>query len=218
MSRIFPKLAKAITVAAKEGGGDPDMNAKLKLAINNAKAQNMPKDNIENAIKRAEGKDAEDYTEVNYEGKGPHGVLVFVECATDNPTRTVANVKSYFNKSGGSIAPTGSLEYMFNRRVVVEFEKPEEIDIEELELELIDFGLEEFEIDDKTVYAYGDYTNFGTLTKAFEDRGIKIEKADLQRFPTSPIEVSDEQMVDIEKLINKLEDDDDIQNVFTNLG
>jgi transcriptional/translational regulatory protein YebC/TACO1 len=107
---------------------------------------------------------------------------------------------------------------MFNRRVVVEFEKPEEIDIEELELELIDFGLEEFEIDDKTVYAYGDYTNFGTLTKAFEDRGIKIEKADLQRFPTSPIEVSDEQMVDIEKLINKLEDDDDIQNVFTNLG
>lgn len=218
MSRIFPKLAKAITVAAKEGGGDPDMNAKLKLAINNAKAQNMPKDNIENAIKRAEGKDAEDYTEVNYEGKGPHGVLVFVECATDNTTRSVANVKSYFNKSHGQMVPTGSLEFLFNRKVVIEFEKPEDIDLEELELELIDFGLEEFDIDDNTIYAYGDYTNFGSLTKAFEDKGIEVVKADLQRIPTSPIDVTDEQMVDIEKLLNKLDDDDDVQNVFTNLG
>ncbi|HPQ20301.1 MAG TPA: YebC/PmpR family DNA-binding transcriptional regulator [Saprospiraceae bacterium] len=218
MSRVFPKLAKAITVAAKDGGPDPAMNAKLKLAIQNAKTQNMPKDNIENAIKRAEGKDAESFAEINYEGKGPHGVLVFVECATDNPTRTVANVKSYFNKSGGQMVPTGSLEFMFDRKTVVEFEKTDALDIEELELEMIDFGLEEFEIDGDTVYAYGDYTNFGTLTKAFEDKQIEVSKADLQRIPTSPIEVTDEQMADIEKLINKLEDDDDVQNVFTNLA
>ena len=116
MSKLFPKLGKAITMAAKEGGTDPDMNASLRTAIKNAKGQNMPKDNIEAAIKRANAKDAETFSEMNYEGKGPHGVLVFVECATDNPTRTIANVKSYFNKAGGSIVPNGSLEYMFNRK------------------------------------------------------------------------------------------------------
>lgn len=125
MSRIFPKLAKAVQIAAKEGGPDPDMNAALRVAIQNAKAQNMPKANVEAAIKRATGKDAEDFIEVLYEGKGPHGVLVVVECATNNTTRTVANVKSYFSKSGGSLVPTGSLDYMFNRKAVFEFEKPE---------------------------------------------------------------------------------------------
>ena len=125
MSRIFPKLAKAITMAAKEGGGDPDMNASLRTAIQNAKAQNMPKDNIDAAIKRATSKDVEAYVEINYEGKGPHGVLVFVECATDNQNRTVANVKSYFNKAGGGLVPNGSLEFMFSRKAVFEFEKIE---------------------------------------------------------------------------------------------
>jgi YebC/PmpR family DNA-binding regulatory protein len=125
MSRIFPKVSRAITIAAKEAGPDPETNSKLRLAIQAAKAANMPKDNVDNAIKRAAGKDAEDYTEVNYEGKGPHGVLVFIECATDNTTRTIANVKSYFNKAGGSLVPTGSLEFMFDRKTVVEFEKPE---------------------------------------------------------------------------------------------
>ncbi len=129
MSKVFPKLAKAITLAAKEGGMDPEMNAKLRTAIQNAKGENMPKDNIENAIKRAEAKDAENYVEVNYEGKGPHGVLVFVECATDNTTRTVANIKSYFNKAGGGIVPNGSLEFMFNRRAVFEFEIPDGMDV-----------------------------------------------------------------------------------------
>src|SRR3989339_903333 len=164
MSRIFPKLGKAITVAAKEGGPDPETNAKLRTAILNAKAQNMPKDNIENAIKRAAGKDAANYIEMNIEGKGPHGVLVFVECMTDNSTRTVANVKSYFNKSGGGLVPTGSLEFMFNRKAVIEFEKTDELDLEELELEMIDAGLEEFEQIENMVYAYADYTNFGNLT------------------------------------------------------
>ena len=144
MSKVFPKLAKTITMAAKEGGPDPDMNPKLRTAIQNAKGQNMPKDNIDSAIKRAAGKDADSFIEVTYEGKGPHGVLVFIECATDNTTRTVANVKSYFNKAGGSLVPTGSLEFMFNRKAVFELEKPE-IDMEELELELIDAGLEEID-------------------------------------------------------------------------
>src|SRR5690606_35041063 len=151
MSRIFPRLAKAITMAAKEGGQDPDMNAALRAAIQNAKAQNMPKDNIEAAIKRAAGKDAEAYTEVNYEGKGPHGVLVFVECATDNSTRTVANVKSYFNKSGGSLVPTGSLEFMFSRKASFEFPAKDGLNLEELEFELIDAGLEEIEANEGVI-------------------------------------------------------------------
>ena len=218
MSRIFPKLARAITIAAKEGGMDPDMNAKLRTAIQNAKAQNMPKDNIDAAIKRAEGKDGDDYVEVNYEGKGPHGVLVFVECATDNTTRTVANVKAYFSKSGGGLVPTGSLEFMFNRKAVFEFELPEDRDMEDLELELIDAGLEEFEEEEGTTYAYADYTNFGTMSQAFEQQSISVEKASLKRIPTTPVEFNDEQLEDIEKLLDKLEDDDDVQAVYTNIA
>jgi len=218
MSRIFPKLAKAIQIAAKEGGIDPEMNASLRTAIQNAKAQNMPKTNIEAAIKRSQGKDAEDYTEVNYEGKGPHGILVFVECATDNTTRTVANVKSYFNKAGGSLVPTGSLEYMFNRKAVFEFEAPEGFDVEEFELEMIDHGLDSVEQDEKTIYAYADYKDFGTMNSALEAQKIEDIKGNLQRLPTSPVEFSDEQMVDIEKMLDKLEDDEDVQQVFTNMA
>jgi len=217
MSKIFPKLGKAITVAAKEGGPDPEMNAKLRTAILNAKAQNMPKDNIDAAIKRASGKDSTTFTEVVYEGKGPHGVLVVVECATDNTTRTVANVKSYFNKAGGGVVPTGSLEFMFNRKTVIEIEKNDNIDAEELELELIDAGLEEIEVLEDSLAIYGDYTSFGTLSKAIEDKGLNIEKAELQRIPTSPVEFTEEQLVDIEKMLDKIEDDDDIQHVFTNI-
>jgi len=218
MSRIFPKLAKAVQMAAKEGGPDPDMNAALRVAIQNAKAQNMPKTNIEAAIKRATGKDAEDFQEVLYEGKGPHGVLIVVECATDNTTRTVANVKSYFNKTGGGLVPTGSLDYMFNRKAVFEFTKPEGFDADEFELEMIDNGLESVEIDEDTVYAYAAYTDFGTMSSALEKMEIEVAKSDLQRLPTSPVDFTDEQMVDIEKLIDKLEDDDDVQAVFNNLA
>lgn len=218
MSKLFPKLGKAITVAAKEGGPDPEMNAKLRTAIQNAKAQNMPKDNIDAAIKRASGKDATTFEEIVYEGKGPHGVLVVVECATDNSTRTVANVKSYFNKAGGSLVPTGSLEFMFKRKAVFEFKKNDSIDIEELELEFIDFGLEEIEYTEDMVYAYGDYTNFGSLNTAFEDKGIELKKAKLQRIPTSPVEFSEDQLVEIEKMLDKIEEDDDIQAVSTNIA
>lgn len=217
MSKVFPKLAKAITVAVKESGPDPEMNAKLRTAIQNAKAENMPKDNIDNAIKRASGKDAADITEVTYEGKGPHGVLVFVEAATDNTTRTVANVKSYFNKAGGSFVPSGSLEFMFSRKAVFEFEKGEGMDLEELELSLIDGGLEEIEENEGIIFAYADYTQFGDLNKLLEDLGIDIRKATLKRIPTSPVEFSDDQLDEIEKMLDKIEDDDDVQAVYTNI-
>ncbi|MEM7297713.1 MAG: YebC/PmpR family DNA-binding transcriptional regulator, partial [Bacteroidota bacterium] len=218
MSKVFPKLAKAITVAVKEGGPEADMNAKLRTAIQNAKAENMPKDNIENAIKRAAGKDTADISEVTYEGKGPHGVLVVVECATDNTTRTVANVKSYFNKAGGGFVPSGSLEFMFSRKAVFEFEKQEGQDVEELELSLIDGGLEEIEENEGMLYAYADYTNFGDLSKILDDLEREIKKATLKRIPTSPVEFSEEQLEEIEKMLDKIEDDDDVQAVYTNIA
>ena len=218
MSKLFPKLGKAITMAVKEGGSDPDMNATLRTAIKNAKGQNMPKDNIEAAIKRATSKDAEAYSEMNYEGKGPHGVLVFVECATDNPTRTVANVKSYFNKAGGSVVANGSLEFMFNRKSVFEFDALDEVDLEELELELIDAGLEEIEESEGKIYVYGEYTAFGSLSAGLEAMNIDVTKSNLQRIPTSPVEFTEEQLIDIEKMLDKIEDDDDIQQVFTNIA
>ncbi len=218
MSKVFPKLAKAITVAAKEGGVDPDLNARLRTAIQNAKAQNMPKDNIDAAIKRAAGKDAESFSEILYEGKGPHGVLVVIECATDNPTRTIANIKSYFNKIGGSLVPTGSLDFMFARKAVFQFDLKEGMDVEEMELELIDAGLEEIEVNEGTAYAYADYKDFGTLSQALEDKGVEVTKANLQRIPTSPVEFTEEQMDEIDKLLDKIDDDDDIQAVFTNIA
>lgn len=217
MSKIFPKLAKSITVAAKEGGSDPDMNGKLRSAIQMAKAQNMPKDNIDAAIKRADGKDAETFVEVNYEGKGPHGVLIFVECATDNTTRTVANVKSYFNKSAGSMVPTGSLEFMFARKAVFEFAMPEGMQQDDLELELIDAGLEEIQEEEGRYYAYADYTQFGAMSQAFHKLNIEPTSSMLKRIPNNPVAFSDEQIEDIEKLLDKIEDDEDVQAVYTNI-
>lgn len=218
MSKLFPKLGKAITMAAKEGGPEPATNAKLRTAIQNAKAENMPKDNIENAIKRAAQKDIAAFTQVDYEGKGPHGVLVYVECATDNPTRTVANVKSYFNKAGGQVVPNGSLEFMFNRKCVFEIVKTDAIDPEELELNLIDAGCEEIDVAEDRLFVYGDYTSFGTLSQALDELKIEVVKSNLQRIPSSPVEFTEEQLVDIEKMLDKIEDDDDIQQVFTNIA
>ena len=218
MSKVFPKLGKLITIAAKEGGPDPSMNPKLRQAIQNAKSENMPKDNIDAAIKRASGKDAESMVEIVYEGKGPHGVLVMVECATDNTTRSVANVKSYFNKAGGSFVPSGSLEFMFSRKAVFEFKMQEGVNVEELELELIDAGLEEIEVEEDTAIAYADFTNFGSLHQALEDKKIEIETSKLQRFPTTPVEFTEEQMIDIDKFLDKVEEDDDVQAVYTNIG
>ena len=218
MSRIFPKLGKAITVAAKAGGEDPELNAALRTAIQNAKAQNMPKTNIEAAIKRASGKDFENFIEELYEGKGPYGTMIMVECMTDNHTRTVANMKWMFNKWGAGLVPSGSMEFMFQRKAVVEFEMPAGKDKEELEMDLIDAGLEDLVENDGLCYAYADFTDFGTLTKAFEDLKIEMKKANLQRIPTDPVELTEEQLEEVEKLLDKIEEDDDVQQVFTNIA
>jgi len=189
MSKLFPKLGKIITIAAKEGGSaDPESNSKLRTAIMNAKAQNMPKANIEAAIKRAFDKNAADLKEIIYEAKAPHGVQLIVECATDNNTRTVANVRSILKKNSAEMLTSGALNYMFTRKSVLEFDKSEDLDLEELELELIDYGLEEIEEDvipqetgedKKIVRVYGDFTSFGELSKALEEKGIEIKKANL---------------------------------------
>jgi len=218
MSKLFPKLGKVITMAAKEGGTDPDMNAKLRTAILNAKAENMPKDNIEAAIKRATAKDLSDVKEVNFEGKAPHGVLLFIECATDNNTRTVANVKSTLNKNGGELLTNGSLEFMFSRKALFEFPLKEGMDIEDLELELIDAGLEEIEEEEGIVLVTADYTSFGTLNEALENMGIEITKATLERIANTPIEISEEEHADVDKILERLEDDEDVQKVYTNLA
>jgi len=218
MSKLFPKLGKIITMAAKDGGGDPDMNPKLRTAILNAKSENMPKDNIEAAIKRATEKNTADMAEVSFEGKAPHGVLLFIECATDNNTRTVANVKSILSKNGGEMLTNGSLEFMFDRKALFEFDFKEGMDVEELELELIDAGLEEIEAEDGEALVTADYTSFGTLNKALEDLNIEIKKATLERISNSPITITDEQQEDIDKILQRLEDDEDVQKVFTNLA
>lgn len=216
MSKVFPKLAKAITVAAKEGGTEPDMNPKLRAAIAAAKAQNMPKDNIDAAIKRASGKDSADIKTIFYDGKGAHGVQIIVECATDNPTRTVANVKAIFSKNGGEILPSGSLNFMFARKSVFELDMPAK-ELDEIELELIDFGLTEIEEDDGVLYIYGDYASFGTLSEGIEKLGLEAKKASLQYIANSPVSLNEEQMSEVEKLLDKLEDDDDVQAVYTNI-
>jgi len=216
MSKVFPKIGKTITMAAKEGGADPASNPKLRAAIQNAKAANMPKDNVDAAIKRASGKDASDITEINYEGKGPHSIMIFVECATDNTNRSVANIKTIFNKGGGEMLPSGALAFLFDRKSVVEFEVTDELNMEEIELTLMDAGLEELEVNDGVAYAYADFTDFGTLTTAVESLGIETKKTSTQRVPNNPQEFSDDQLNEIEEFIDKLEDDEDVQAVFTN--
>lgn len=218
MSKVFPKLARSITLAVKEGGADPDANHKLRLAIMNAKAQNMPKDNIDAAIKRATGKGEAEFSEVNYEGKGPHGVLLFIECASDNTNRTVSNLKTYFNKAGGQLVSAGSLQFLFDHKAVIEFDQPEGRDLEDIELQLIDHGLEEMEVSDGRVYVYGDYTDFRKLCEGTESLGIEVSKATLQRVPNNPMEFTGDQLEEIEKLIDRIEDDDDVQAVYTNIA
>ena len=217
MSKLFPKLGKIITMAAKEGSSDPDMNSKLRTAILNAKAENMPKDNIDAAIKRASAKDTASMLEVNFEGKVPHGVLLFIECATDNNTRTVANVKNILTKNGGELLTNGSLEFMFTRKAVFEFLLKENMDIDELELELIDAGLEEIEEEDGVVLVSADYTSFGKIHEVLEKLGIEIIKANLERIANTPITISDQAQEEIDKILERLEDDEDVQKVFSNL-
>lgn len=219
MSKVFPKLAKSITLAAKDGGPDPETNARLRVAIANAKAQNLSRENIDAAIKRAAGKDASEISEISYEGKGPHGSQFFIEVATDNSNRSVTNIKTIFNKNSGQLLNSGALDFMFSRKSVIEFPQPDGRDLEEIELDLIDAGLEELSVDeDGTVSVIGDYTAFAQLSEAVEKLGISATKSGLQRLPNQPIELTEEQMVEVEIIIDKLEDDDDVQAVYTNLA
>ncbi|MCD8101002.1 MAG: YebC/PmpR family DNA-binding transcriptional regulator [Alistipes sp.] len=218
MARVFTKLGKEIEIAVKAGGPDPSANTRLRVLIQNAKAENMPKDNIERAIKRAVSKDTADYKEMVYEGYGPYGIAVVVETATDNTTRTVANVRSYFNKCGGSLGTSGSLSFLFDHKCVFKFKAPDELDLEELELEMIDFGVDElFSDEEGNIQIYGSFESYGAIQKYLEDNNLEIVSGEFVRIPTDSKEVTPEQRESINKLIEKLEDDDDVTNVFTNM-
>lgn len=216
MAKDFVKMGKQISMAVKQGGPDPDANPMLRVVIQNCKAINMPKDNIESAIKRASAKDAKDLDEVVYEGYGPYGVAVLVETSTDNTTRTVANVRMHFNKANGALGKTGSLDFIFDRKAVFTIE-PEGLNLEELELELIDFGLEEIFEEDGKVYIYTPFTEFGSMQQELEKRAMNIVSSELVRLPSTTVELSPEQEEEINTLVERLEDDDDVQQVFTNM-
>ncbi len=222
MAKAFTKAGREIAMAVKEGGAEIDYNPRLRLAVQNAKSVNMPKDRIEAAIKRASEKDSNDYEEVTYQGYGPHGVAIIVDCATDNTTRTVANVRSYFNKYNGSLGKTGSLDYMFEKKCVFKI-NGEGLDAEELELELIDFGAEEVEKytdeeDEKEyVMIYADFNDFGSIQKALEENSFELVEAQYEKNPMNKVELNDDQMKDLEKLLDKFEEDEDVLNVFHNI-
>ena len=222
MARTFTKLGKEITIAAKAGGPDPDGNPRLRALMQNAKAANMPKDNVERAIKKATDKDAGDYKEIVYEGYGPFGIAI-VETATDNNTRTVANVRSYFNKFGGNLGTSGSLSFLFDHKSVFKIKPKEGMDLEELELELIDYGVDEIEQDynDETeqdeVILYGAFEEFSNIQRYLEENGFELISAEFERIPNDVKEVTPEQREKIEKLIEKFEEDEDVQNVFHNM-
>lgn len=213
MAKTFTRIGREIALAVKSGGTSPDYNPRLRIAIQNAKAANMPKTNVENAIKKAAGKDAENYQEVVYEGYGPHGIAVLVETATDNPTRTVANVRMYFDRCGGALGVSGSVSYMFNRKGVFKV-KQEGHKWDELELELIDAGLEDMKMEDGEVVLYTDFSDFGAMQKALEERGIEPSSAQLEWLPTMSKKLSDNEVDQVIKLIDRLEEDDDVLNVF----
>ena len=213
MSKAFTRIGKDIVMAVKEGGPDPDANAKLRAVIQNAKAVNMPKDNIERAIKRASDKNQGDYKEVLFEGYAPHGIAVLIETATDNNTRTVANIRSYFNKCNGSLGTSGSVEFMFDHTCSFTI-NGEGLDPEELELELIDFGAEEVFVDEDGIHIYAPFENFGAIQKELESRDIEIISSGFDRIPQVTKELSEEEVADVEKLLEKIEEDDDVQNVY----
>ncbi len=217
MAKTFTKIGKEISIAVKTGGPDPHSNSRLRVLMQNAKAANMPKDTVERAIKKATSKDQADYKEIVYEGYGPFGTAFMIETATDNPTRTVANVRSYFNKNGGSLGTTGCVDYMFEHKCSFKVHLKEGVDLEELELELIEAGVQEIFEEDGFMMIYGDFEGFGPIQKYLEDNEFQIEKADFERIPQDTIELSDEQMADMEKLLMKFEEDEDITGVFNNI-
>ena len=217
MARTFTKIGKEISIAVKAGGPDPDANPRLRVLMQNAKAANMPKENVERAIKKATSKDEGDYKEVLFEGYGPYGIAIVVETATDNNNRTVANVRSYFNKFGGSLGTSGSLSFLFEHKSVFHIKPKDGVSLEDLELELIDFGVDEVEADEEAIVIYGEFESFNAIQKYLEDNGFEIASAEFERIPNDTKEVTDEQRAQIEKLIERIEEDEDVQNVFHNM-
>ena len=222
MAKTYSRIGKDIVIAIKAGGPDPETNSRLRAVMQNAKAANVPKDLISRAIKKATDKDTSDYKEVTFEGYAPHGVAIFIEAATDNNQRTVANVRSYFNKCNGSLGTTGSVAYMFDHQCHFKIPKGD-LDIEELELELIDFGAEEVfeeepdeesEDPQETILIYGEFSNFGALQSALEERKLEIISSGFERIPNVTKKLNSDQVADVEKLLERIEDDDDVQNVF----
>ncbi|HIX26877.1 MAG TPA: YebC/PmpR family DNA-binding transcriptional regulator [Candidatus Barnesiella excrementigallinarum] len=217
MARTFTKIGKEISIAVKAGGPDPDANPRLRVLVQNAKAANMPKENVERAIKKASSKEAGDYKEVVYEGYGPFGIAMVIETATDNTTRTVANVRSYFNKAGGSLGTTGSLSFLFDHKCVFHIKPKEGVSVEDLELEMIDYGVDEVEADEEEIVLYGDFAENNNIQHHLEEAGYEIISAEFERIPNDVKEVTPEQRASIEKLIERFEEDEDVQNVFHNM-
>ncbi len=220
MARTFTKLGKQIAIAVKAGGPDPENNPGLRAIIANCKRENMPKDNIERAIKNAMGKDQSEYKEVTYEGYGPHGVAILVDTLTDNTTRTVADVRSVFNKFNGNLGTTGSLSFLFDHKAVFTFKKKEGMDMDDLILDLIDYGVEdEFDEDEETgeITIYGAPTSFGDIQKHLEGDGFEVTGAEFTYIPNDLKDVTAEQRETIDKMVEKLEDFDDVQTVYTNM-
>lgn len=219
MAKTFTKLGKEIAIAVKAAGPSPESNARLRVLIQNAKAANMPKDNVERAIKKASSKDQKDYKEITYEGYAPHGIAIMVESATDNNTRTVANVRSYFNKCNGALGTTGSVEFMFEHKCHFKVAMKEGLDLEELELEMIDFGVEEIfeEEGEDALMIYAQFESYGSIQKYLEENDFEIKSSEFERIPTDTKELSEEQRADVDKLLEKLEEDEDVTNVFHNM-
>lgn len=218
MAKTFTKLGREIIIAVKASGPDPAANPRLRVLIQNAKAANMPKENVERAIKKASGKDQADYKEVVYEGYGPYGIAIIVETATDNPTRTVANVRSYFNKYNGSLGTSGSVEYMFEHKCSFKVAAKEGVDVEELELALIDYGVQEVFAEEDYMMVYGEFEGFGPIQKYLEENGFEILNAEFERIPQDTKTLTPEQQQEVEKLLARFEEDDDVTNVFHNMA
>ena len=216
MAKTFTRIGREIALAVKSGGTNPEYNSRLRVAIQNAKSANMPKANVESAIKKASGKEADNFQEVLYEGKGPHGIAIMVETATDNPTRTVANVRMYFDRCGGALGTSGSVGFLFDRKGVFKA-KSEGHDWDELELELIDAGLEELKREEDEVVLTCGFTDFGSLQKALEDRNIETTSAALEYIPNTTKKLDDSEVEAVVKLIDRLEEDDDVLNVYTTM-
>lgn len=217
MSKTFTRLGKDIVIAVKEGGPDPEANAKLRAVIQNCKAVNMPKDNIERAIKRASNKDQGDYDQIVYEGYGPHGIAILIETATDNHVRTVANLRTHFSRCNGTLGTSGSVEFMFEHKCFFKIEKGVN-DLEELELELIDYGADEIFEEEDGILIYADFSDYGSLQKAIEDRNLEVISSGFDRIPMDTKKLSEEEEADVDKLLERLEEDDDVQNVFHNMA